>query len=148
MTDASDTVATLRVSTHQQRRDGRGVSAEQPGHDQQIPRLGEHAKPKQEQYQPRHMSQDRGGCYQHKTSQQEGQVADEPGDQPKKEVPNDQDARVHRGDDGIVVAVSIFQHLAAQKIYGQFVQDIFRELIDRFHTGFLPSKQRKKSSMV
>ena len=94
------------------------------------------------------MSQDRGGRHQHKTSQQEGQVADEPGDQPEKEIPDNQNTGIHRGDEGVVIAVGVFQHLTAQKVDGQFVQDVFRELINCFHTGFLPSKQRKKSSMV
>ena len=141
VTDASDTVATLRVSTssgamaRRLRRTARSRPADTPSGRTRPARTGTAPA--------RHMSQDRGGCYQHKTSQQEGQVADEPGDQPKKEVPNDQDARVHRGDDGIVVAVSVFQHLAAQKIYGQFVQDIFRELIDRFIQASSPQNSAK-----
>ena len=110
---------------HQQGHDGRGAAAEEERHHEQIPRLGEYAQGKEKEHQPRHPGQQGGHHDQQEAAQQEGKVADEPGHHAEKQVPPDQNAGVQGGDHRVVIAVCVFEHLAAEKIHGEFVQDVF-----------------------
>ncbi len=83
VTEAREQVATFRRE-HQQRRDGGGVAPKEQGHQQQIPRLGEHPQGEEQQHQPRHPGQQGGDHHQQEAAQQEGKVADEPGHQRRR----------------------------------------------------------------
>ena len=116
----------------QQGRYGGGVPAKEKGHQEQIPRLGEDPQGEQEQHQPRHPGQDGGGHHQQEAPQQKGDVADKPGDQAEEQIPGQQDAGVQGGNDGIVVAICVLQHLIAEKVHGEFIQNALRQFGSQF----------------
>ena len=131
---------------HQQRRHGGGIAPEEPGGDQQVTGLGKDPHRKEQQHQPRHPGQQGGDHDQHKAAQQKDGILHEPGHQPEKEIPHQQHPGIPGGNDGIVVAVGVFEHLIAQKIHGEFVQDVFRQFLH--HTAFSPSNWRRNSGTV
>ena len=94
------------------------------------------------------MGQQGGDHHQQKAAQQEGQVIDKPGHHTKKQVPRNENAGVQGGNDGVVVAVGIFQHLIAEKIHGEFVQNIFGQFTHHFFHRYASRKQWVKSSTV
>ena len=116
----------------EQRGNGGGVAAKEQRHQEQIPRLREHPQGEEEQHQTSHTGQDGGSHHQQEAPQQEGNVADKPGDQAEKQVPGQQDPGVQGGDHGVVVAVGVLQHLIAEKVHGEFVQDVLREFGSQF----------------
>ena len=139
---------------HQQRRDGGGVAPKEQGHQQQIARLGEHPHSEHQQHQSpanKDPGQLGGDHHQQKAGHQKPQVVDKPGHQPKEQVPHNQNAGVQLGDDGVIVAIGVFQHLVPQKIHGELFQNVLRELFLclGFHFHHAPSpKQRVNSSTV
>ena len=65
-----------------------------------------------------------------------GDIADKPGDKAEEQVPGQQDPGVQRGDDGVVIAVGVLQHLTAEKVHGELVQNALREFGGQFfHSG-------------
>ena len=116
----------------QQRGNGRGVPAEEKSHHEEIPRLGEDPQGEEKQHQPRHPGQDGGAHHQQEAPQQERDVVYEPGDQAEEQIPGQQDAGVQGGNDGIVVAIGVLQHLIAEKVHGEFIQNALRQFGSQF----------------
>ena len=120
----------------QQGRHCGGVASEQQRHDKEIPCLREHPQGKEEQHQPRHSRQEGGGHHQQEAPQQEGNVAHEPGHQAEEQIPGQQDSGVQAGDHGVIVAIGVLQHLIAQEVHGELIQDALREFCGQFfHSG-------------
>ena len=120
---------------HQQRRDGRSIAAEKERHQKQITGLGKDAQGKQKQHQSCHMRHDRGGHHQQEADQEKRKIIDKPWNQAEKQIPCDQNPRVQRRNDSIVVSIRIFQNLIAEEIHGEFIEDILRQFVHPFfHT--------------
>ena len=115
---------------HEQRDERRQIAAEEQRHDEHIARLREDAEREDEQHERRHARQTRRGGGEQEHPQQDADIAYEPRRQAEEEVPQQKDARIELGDGRVIVAVGVFEHLVAQKVDGNLIHDVFRELFD------------------
>ena len=117
---------------HQKGRHGGGVASKKQGENQQVSGLGKYAQNEEKKHQAGDSGKDRGDHDQKKAAKQKGYIIREPGHYGEKQIPGQQNPGVQAGDDRVIVAVGIFQNLAAEKIHGKFVQDIFGKLLHPF----------------